>query len=108
MRHLLVTLALCAMASHASADCPPEHTITAFGHTYESGGLIKYFQDKKDCDQPKQPEWIAQINSAPAPKGATAAPALEYCRKVVASKDSQFENQRRDCVYWYGHSIEPQ
>lgn len=107
MRHLLVTLALCATASHASADCPPEHTITAFGHTYEGGGLIKYFNEKKDCDDHKQPEWLAQINSTPAPKGA-AAPGQDYCRKIVAGKDPQFENQRRDCVYWYGHSIEPQ
>lgn len=107
MRHFLATFAFCLMASHAFADCPPEHTINVWGHNVESGGLIKYFSDKKDCDEHKQPEWLAQINSTPAPKGATA-PGQDYCRKIVADKNPQFENQRRDCIYWYGHSIEPQ
>ena len=42
MRHVLVSLALCAAASSQGfADCPAEEeTITAFGRTFPAGGLL--------------------------------------------------------------------
>jgi hypothetical protein len=106
MRHVLVTLALCAAASSPGfADCPAEEeTITAFGRTFPAGGLFGTLT-KKDCvDNHKQPEWLATINTAPAKNGT--APGLAYCRQIASSQETQLEAKRRDCIYWYGHSIE--
>ena len=108
MRHVLVTLALCAAASSQGfADCPAEEeTITAFGRTFPAGGLLGTLTGpSKDCaGAPKQPEWLATINTAPAKNGA--APGLAYCRQIANSQETQHEAKRRDCLYWYGHSIE--
>ena len=107
MRHVLVTLALCAAASSQGfADCPAEEeTITAFGRTFPAGGLLGTLTGpKKDCDDHKQPEWLATINTAPAKNGT--APGLAYCRQIANSQETQHEAKRRDCLYWYGHSIE--
>jgi hypothetical protein len=60
----------------------------------------------RDCDARDQPAWLAKINEAPASKGTQ--PGLDYCRQIARNKDEQFEAQRRDCVFWYGHSIEVQ
>ena len=115
MRRILVTLTICAAASCAFAECPTEETINAFGHTYRKGGLVGMLGDNsRDCDARDQPAWLAKINetapsnagsSSAAPANATA-PGLSYCRQIVQSKDAQYESQRRDCVFWYGHSIE--
>ena len=111
MRHALALLTLCAGASHASADCPARPTITAFGHSYESGGLIASINNSfKDCEH-KEPEWLAKIDGEPAPKGPASAskaatPGLQYCKQIALSKEPQYEAQRNDCIFWYGHSIE--
>ncbi len=111
MRHALAVLALCAGASHAFAECPARPTISAFGHTYESGGLIATLGDAmKDCEH-KQPEWLAKIDGDPAPKGPSQASngpsrGLQYCKQIALSKEPQYEAQRLDCIFWYGHSIE--
>ncbi len=105
MRHVLVALALCAAASYASAECPTRQTISAWGHTYNSGGLLGALSDAtRDCDSHDQPSWLAKINDAPASNGIPLG--LVYCRQVAHSKDPQNEAQRRDCIFWYGHSIE--
>ena len=108
MRHVMVLLALCAAASSQGfADCPAEEeTVTAFGHSFQSGGLLGNLTSTgKDCgDAHKQPEWLATINTAPAKNGT--APGLAYCRQIASSQEPQHEGQRRDCIYWYGHSIE--
>ncbi len=106
MRHTLVTLALCAAASHASAECPSGQTISAWGHTYSSGGLLGALNDSgKDCDGTKQPAWLATINAAPAASNGTP-PGLAYCRQIVLKKETETEAKRHDCIFWYGHSIE--
>ncbi len=111
MRHALVALALCAAASHASAGCPARPTINAFGHSYESGGLIGALSDSmRDCEH-KQPEWLAKIDEAPAASGPSPASngpsrGLLYCKQIALSKEPQYEAQRLDCIFWYGHSIE--
>ena len=110
MRRILVTLTICAAASYAFAECPTEETMNAFGHTFRKGGLIGMLGDNsRDCDARDQPAWLAKINeTAPssAPPSNATAPGLSYCRQIVQSKDPQYEAQRRDCVFWYGHSIE--
>ncbi len=111
MRHALAALALCAVASHASAECPARPTISAFGHTYEGGGLIANLSDSmKDCEH-KQPEWLAKVDGAPVSSGSSPASngpsrGLQYCRQIALSKEPQYEAQRLDCIFWYGHSIE--
>lgn len=111
MRHALAGFALWAAASHAYAECPPRPTISAFGHDYESGGLIATINDAfKDCEH-KQPEWLAKIDEAPASSGPSTASnvpsrGLQYCRQIALSKEPQYETQRLDCIFWYGHSIE--
>ena len=112
MRRILITLAICAAASHAFAECPTEDTVNAFGRTFKRGGLIGMLrEDSRDCDARDQPAWLAKINES-APSGAASAnataPGLSYCRQVVKSKDPQYDSQHRDCVFWYGHSIEVQ
>jgi hypothetical protein len=117
MKRILITLAICAAASSAFAECPTEETINAFGHTFRRGGLVAMLGDNsRDCDAHDQPAWLAKINET-APSSATpsraasadAAPqGLSYCRQIVKSKDPQYESQRRDCIFWYGHSIEVQ
>ena len=69
--------------------------------------------DPKDCTAHDQPAWIAKINetapSGASPKAASAVPpAVSYCREIARSKDAQYDSQRRDCIFWYGHSIEVQ
>lgn len=116
MRRTLITLMICAAASPAFAECQKEETINAFGHTYARGGLIGMLSDNsRDCDARDQPAWIGKINemapSSDAPKAASAkaaAPAVSYCREIVRNKDPHLEQQRRDCLFWYGHSIEVQ
>lgn len=103
MRHALVAAGFCAAASYAHADCPAPQTITAFGHTYQSGGLLGML-NPKDCDSHEQPTWLATINSAPASNGTQ--PGLAYCRQIIKGKEPEREAQRHDCIYWYGHSIE--
>ena len=109
MRRFLVILAICAAASNAFAECPTEETINAFGHTFRRGGLVGMIGDsKRDCDSSDQPAWIAKINEA-APAASTSSPqGLAYCRQIAKNKDPQYEAQRRDCIFWYGHSIEVQ
>ena len=115
MRRILVTLAICAAASYASAECPTEETINVWGHNVRRNGLAAMLGDSsRDCDAHDQPAWIAKINET-APKASSkaassnAAPqALTYCREIVRNKDPQYDSQRRDCVFWYGHSIEVQ
>jgi hypothetical protein len=106
MRHVLALLALAAAAcSPALAACPATQEIVAFGRTFAGGGLIAMLNsDGKDCDDHKQPGWLATINAAPAKTGT--APGLAYCRQIAATKEQQNEAQRHDCIYWYGHSIE--
>ncbi len=106
MRHVLALLALAAAAcSPAFATCRATEEIVAFGRTFTGGGLIAMFNgDGKDCDDHKQPEWLATINAAPAKNGSP--PGLAYCRQIAASKEQQNEAKRNDCIYWYGHSIE--
>ena len=117
MRRILIALAICAAASSAFAECPTEETINAFGHTFRKGGLIGMLGDNsRDCDAHDQPAWLAKINeaapSSAAPSSAASANAtpqgLSYCRQIVKSKDPQYESQRHDCIFWYGHSIEVQ
>jgi hypothetical protein len=117
MRRILITLAICAAASSAFADCPTEETINAFGRTFRRGGLVGMLtDDSRDCDARDQPAWLAKINeaapSSAAPSSAASANAtpqgLSYCRQIVKSKDPQYDSQRRDCIFWYGHSIEVQ
>lgn len=117
MRRILITLAICAAASSAFAECPTEETINAFGHTFRKGGLVGMLGDNsRDCEARDQPAWLAKINeaapSSAAPSSAASANAtpqgLSYCRQIVKSKDTQYESQRRDCIFWYGHSIEVQ
>ncbi len=103
MRHALIILALCAAASHAAADCPTRETITAWGVTYPKGGLVALLDDR-NCEARDQPSWLAKINEPPASNGAPQG--LAYCRQIAQSKDPQNEAQRRDCIFWYGHSIE--
>ncbi len=116
MRRILITVAICAVASYAFAECPSEETINAFGHTFRKGGLVGMLTDNpRDCDAHDQPAWLAKINEA-APTSATpgvasakaTAPGLSYCSQIVKSKDPQYDSQRHDCVFWYGHSIEVQ
>jgi hypothetical protein len=106
MRHVLALLALAAAAgSPALAACPATGEIVAFGRTFAGGGLIAMLNgDGKDCDDHKQPEWLATINASPAKNGS--APGLAYCRQIAAGKEPQNEARHRDCIYWYGHSIE--
>jgi len=115
MRRILVTLTICAAASYAFAECPTEETINAFGHTFRKGGLIGMLGDNsRDCDARDQPAWLANINetapssaaSSSAASSNVTAPGLSYCRQIVQTKDPQYESQRRDCIFWYGHSIE--
>jgi hypothetical protein len=117
MKRILITLAICAAASSAFAECPTEETINAFGHTFRRGGLVAMLGDNsRDCDAHDQPAWLAKINetapSSATPSRAASADAtpqgLSYCRQIVKSKDPQYESQRRDCIFWYGHSIEVQ
>jgi hypothetical protein len=116
MRRILVTLAICAAASYASAECPTEDTVNVWGRTFKRGGLAAMLSDSsRDCDARDQPAWIAKINeTAPANASSKAASsnaapqALTYCREIVRNKDPQYDSQRRDCVFWYGHSIEVQ
>ena len=118
MRRTLIILSICMGASCASAECPAEDTINAFGHTFTRGGLVGMLSDNsRDCDARRdQPAWIAKINETAAlsnasPKAASAnavPPAVSYCREIVRSKDTQYDSQRRDCIFWYGHSIEVQ
>ncbi|MGO9484517.1 MAG: hypothetical protein ACLPX9_08025 [Rhodomicrobium sp.] len=106
MRRALVIFAFCvAVPCHASAACPDRgETINAWGREFTRGGLLGALRDGDgDCDR-KQPEWLATINAAPAKNGSP--PGLVYCRQIVSSKDPQQEAQRRDCIFWYGHSIE--
>ncbi len=103
MRYVLAALALCASASCASAGCPPRQPVAAFGFTFENGGFLNSL-DEKDCDARDQPAWLAKINEAPAANGAP--PGQVYCRQIVQNKAPEQEAQRRDCVFWYGHSIE--
>ncbi len=112
MKRILIILAMCAAASYAFAECQTEETIVAFGHTFRRGGLLGMLNDDaRDCNANDQPAWIAKINET-APSGAASAnataPALSYCRQIVKSKDPQYESQHRDCIFWYGHSIEVQ
>ncbi|MGO9546863.1 MAG: hypothetical protein ACLPPF_18960 [Rhodomicrobium sp.] len=105
MRYVWAVLVICAAATHALAECPTRDTITAWGSTFDRGGLLGALSDKaRDCDTKDQPAWIAKINEAAPPTGT--APGLQYCRQVVQNKDPQYEAQHRDCVFWYGHSIE--
>jgi hypothetical protein len=117
MRRILITLAICAAASSAFAECPTEETINAFGHTFRRGGLIGMLGDNsRDCDARDQPAWLAKINEVAPPSAAPSSAAstnaspqgLSYCRQIVKSKDPQYDSQRRDCIFWYGHSIEVQ
>ncbi len=112
MKRVSITLAICVAASYAFAECPTEDTIVAFGHTYRAGGLFGMMRDdSRDCDSHDQPSWLAQINETAPPKAASsnAAPkGLTYCREIVRNKDPQYDLQRRDCIFWYGHSIEVQ
>ncbi len=118
MKRILITLAMCVAASSAFAECPTEDTIVAFGHTFKSGGLVGMLRDNsRDCGSQDQPAWLAKINetapsnTAAPPKAASsnAAPhGLTYCREIVRNKDPQYDAQRRDCIFWYGHSIEVQ
>ncbi len=105
MRRIVITLAICAAASQAFAECPNEGTINAFGHTFKRGGLYAMLSDDaQDCNASNQPAGVAKANEA-APVSATPL-GQPYCRKIMQSKDPQIEAQRRDCTYWYGHSIE--
>lgn len=116
MRRTLIILSLCMGASCASAECPAKETINAFGHEFTRGGLVGMLSDNsRDCDAHDQPAWIAKINetapSSASPKAASAnavPPAVPYCREIVRNKDTQYDSQRRDCIFWYGHSIEVQ
>jgi hypothetical protein len=120
MKRFLIVMALCVAPSYAFAECPTEDTITAFGHTYKKGGLIGTLSDtSRDCDSHDQPAWLAKINeAAPAPSNkavpskaasTNAAPnGLTTCREIVRNKDPQYDAQRCDCIFWYGHSIEVQ
>ena len=104
MRYILVAFVLGVSVSHSYADddCPTE-TFSAWGHTY-SRGLIDALSSPKDCAH-QQPAWLAKMNDTATPKAA-AQPGLTYCRQIAQTKDGQNEAQRRDCIYWYGHSIE--
>jgi hypothetical protein len=105
MRRILAFLAICASASQAFAECPATETINAFGYTFAKGGVAGMLNNStRDCDASDQPAWLAKINEAPPSKGAPAG--LAYCRQIALNKDPQNEAQRRDCIYWYGHSIE--
>ena len=105
MRRILIIFVICASASQASADCPATETVTAFGNTFTRGGVVGMFRDNaRDCDARDAPAWLAKINEAAPANGAQ--PGLAYCRQLVQGKDPQYESQRRDCIYWYGHSIE--
>jgi len=107
MRRILVTLAICAAASSAFAECPTEETMTAFGHTFRKGGLIGMLGDNsRDCDAHDQPAWLAKINEDAPPKAIPQG--LSFCRQIAQSKEPRYESQRRDCIFWYGHSIEVQ
>ncbi len=107
MRRVLVTLAICATASSAFAECPTEETVSAFGATFRRGGVVGMLRDDlRDCAAQDQPAWLAKINEG-APSKATP-PGLSYCREIVRSKETQYDSQRRDCIFWYGHSIEVQ
>lgn len=118
MRRILVILAMCVATSYAFAECPTEDTITAFGHTYKRGGLIGMLSnDSRDCDSHDQPAWLAKINEAAPSNNAVPSKAASFnaapkglttCREIVRNKDPQSEAQRRDCIFWYGHSIEVQ
>jgi hypothetical protein len=118
MKHALIALAICGATSYAFAECPTEDTIIAFGRPFKAGGLIGMMRDdSRDCDAHDQPAWLAKINetapsnNAAPPKAASsnAAPkGLAYCREIVRNKDTQYDAQRRDCIFWYGHSIEVQ
>ncbi len=106
MKRIMVTLALCASASQSFADCPATETVSAFGNTFTKGGIVGMFRDnQRDCDARDEPAWLAKINEA-SPSSGAQHPGLAYCRQVVQGKDPQYESQRRDCIYWYGHSIE--
>ena len=88
-----------------SPPAPQTEEIVAFGRTFTGGGLIAMLNgDGKDCDDHKQPEWLATINAAPAKNGSRARPRLLPADR--RSKEQQNEAKRRDCIYWYGHSIE--
>ena len=107
MRRVLITLAICAAASSAFAECPTEETINAFGSTFRKGGVAGMLRDNsRDCGAQDQPAWLAKLNEAAPAKAAP--PGLAYCRAIVQGKDTQNKSQRRDCVFWYGHSIEVQ
>jgi hypothetical protein len=118
MKRILITLAIWVVASYAFAECPTEDTVIAFGRPFRAGGLVGMLRDdSRDCDARDQPAWLAKINetassnTAAPPKAASnnAAPkGLAYCREIVRNKDSQNDAQRRDCIFWYGHSIEVQ
>lgn len=106
MRYLLVILAICTAASQAAAECPAQETIEVFGQTVDKGGLAGAFRDgKRDCDVHDQPAWLAKMNEGAPAKGPVPR-GLTYCRQIAQSKEPQTEAQRRDCVFWYGHSIE--
>lgn len=105
MRHVLIALSFCAVAFSAYAGCQPPQPVTAFGFTFENGGFLNSLEAKENCDSRDQPAWLAKINDAPASKGVTP-PGLLYCRQIAQSKEPQYEAQRRDCIFWYGHSIE--
>jgi len=105
MKHVFIALALCSVALPASADCPPRETISAPGLTFRSGGLVGMINDAmNDCDGHNQASWLAKINETPASNGTPSG--LAYCRQIARSKEPQYESQRGDCIYWYGHSIE--
>jgi hypothetical protein len=106
MRHVLAAFALCVVTSNALADCPVREPISAFGHTYTSGGLVGMIRDSANgCDNNRdQPGWIAKMEDAPGSNGTPLG--LLYCRQVVHTAEAEYEAQRRDCIFWYGHSIE--
>jgi hypothetical protein len=110
MRSVLIALALCAVATAAFAECPApaEETISAFGHTFKRGGALGSLNESnRDCDATDQPAWLVKMNQSPPAKG-TVPQGLLYCRQIVHNKDLQYEAQRKDCIFWYGHSIEAQ
>ncbi len=119
MKHILIALAICVATSCAFAECQTEDTVIAFGHPVRSGGLVGMLSgNSRECDASDQPAWLAKINET-APSNSNAAPpkaassnaapqGLTYCREIVKNKDSQYKSQRRDCIFWYGHSIEVQ
>ncbi len=107
MRHLLVILVICTAASQAAADCQaPQETVNVWGQNLSKGGVAGMFRDdQKNCETSDQPAWIAKMNQDKPTKGVLPA-GLVYCRQIAKGKEPQTEAQRRDCVFWYGHSVE--